>query len=48
MDERLSQSFDVMKFPLALSVVYLHIDQVPQITTLEFDWTQSNGSFYIM
>lgn len=45
MDERLSQSFDVMKFPLALSVVYLHIDQVPQITTLEFDWTQSNGSF---
>lgn len=44
MDKVLSKTFDFLRFPLAVMVVYLHIDAMPSIKVLEFNWCNINGS----
>lgn len=38
-DKTVSQSLDLLRFPLSILVVYLHIDPIPAIVTSQFDWT---------
>ncbi len=44
MDKVLSKTFDLLRFPLALMVVYLHIDVIPTIKVLDFNWCNIDGS----
>lgn len=41
MDNILSKSFNWLRFPLAVMVVFLHIDAMPSICVLDFDWLQN-------
>ena len=43
MDNTLSKAFDLLRFPLAIMVIFLHIDPTPQVATLRFDWTATDG-----
>lgn len=38
-DKTVSQSLDLLRFPLSILVVYLHIDPIPTIVTSQLDWT---------
>lgn len=44
MDNTLSKAFDLLRFPLAIMVIFLHIDPTPQVATLRFDWTATDGT----
>lgn len=44
MNKALSKTFDFLRFPLAVLVVYLHIDAMPLIKVLDFNWCNSDGS----
>lgn len=50
MDKTLSKTFDLLRFPLAVMVVYLHIDAMPTIKVLDFNWCNIDGSplYYIV
>ena len=43
MDKTLSQAFDLLRFPLAVLVVFLHIDNAPSIAVLHYDWSWNDG-----
>ena len=38
MDKTLSRAFDLLRFPMAILVVFLHIDNAPRIAVMEYDW----------
>lgn len=44
MDSTLSKAFDLLRFPLAIMVVFLHIAPTPQVATLSFDWAATDGT----
>lgn len=50
MNKALSKTFDFLRFPLAILVVYLHIDAMPLIKVLDFDWFSGDGSslYYVI
>lgn len=43
MDKVLSTTFHVMRFPLALFVVFLHIDAMPDIEVLKYHWGEEGS-----
>ena len=43
MDKVLSTTFHVLRFPLALLVVFLHIDAMPGIEVLKYPWGQESS-----
>ena len=38
MDKTLSRAFDLLRFPMAILVVFLHIDNAPRIAVMEYEW----------
>lgn len=43
MDKVLSKAFDLLRFPLAILVVFLHIDNAPKISVWGHDWNWNEG-----
>lgn len=47
MDRTLSQAFDMLRFPMAVLVIFLHIDNAPHIAVTEYNWgNQISQSIY--